>query len=336
MDVDPNRPAALTAAGWYARLRASDCTAEDRAAFEAWHAQPGNAARFAAVEQLAAGVDRALASGPRLYPQVLRAVAPATPEPSPSGTVASRWRTLLPRLAAGAVLLLGAVAWIATHLSRSETPVDLLANDSTREQRHRLDDGSVVWLDVGSEVAVRFGGRERAVELRAGRALFNVAHDGARRFTVTAGGSRTVALGTRFQVERLPGEVRVTLADGALAITGAGPAGRSWEARLAPGEQLRWTGAGSTASKHLVDVLRATSWSSGRLVFRDTPLEQAVAELNRYTERKVRIDDPSLVGLTVGGSYLAGNVDQVAAALEAVLPLRADRGDGGEIILRRR
>ena len=328
MDLDSTRSAPLTASGWYARLRASDCSPEDRAAFEAWRTVPANAAAFAAVEHLARGVDRALAAGPRLYPQVIRAVAPATSSPQVR-LLLPRWRRLLPGIAASAVALLGGAAWVATAIGRSATPVEELANEDTRQQRHRLDDGSIVWLDAGTRIAVRFGGRERAVELREGRALFEVADDGARAFIVDAAGSRTVVRDTRFQVERDAGSVRITLAEGSLAVSGAGPAGRSWEAQLAPGEQLRWAGAGAAASKHRVDVDRATRWS-GRLA--RTGISPGQAALQRDRQRILSNAELSYRAISAGAAYVARNdtskPKQADATWDAGLPLWADLSDG--------
>ena len=65
------------------------------------------------------------------------------------------------------------------------------------------------------------------------------------------------------------------------------------------------------------------SWTRGRLVFESTPLAQAVAEINRYSSRPLRLGDPTLEGLLIGGSFMAGDSAATAAAICAVLPLEA-------------
>ncbi len=65
-----------------------------------------------------------------------------------------------------------------------------------------LADGSVVHLDVDSEINVSFSSGHRDITLVNGRALFEVAHDASRPFVVSAGQSHTTALGTHFQVQR--------------------------------------------------------------------------------------------------------------------------------------
>ena len=103
-----------------------------------------------------------------------------------------------------------------------------------------------------------------------------------------------------------------------------------WSERLAPGEQLEIS---STARvRHSVDPSIVTSWSRGRLIFRATPLGQAIDEVNLYSSRKLHLAEPSLATLTVSGSVVAGNAQLAASAFAAVLPVHVIDG-GSEIIL---
>ena len=76
-----------------------------------------------------------------------------------------------------------------------------------------------------------------------------------------------------------------------------------------------------------------TSWRQGRHLFRATPLAEAVEEVNRYASRKVRLGDPALAELQVGGNFIAGDSEQIVAAFAAVLPVRIVQGGNNEIIL---
>ena len=93
---------------------------------------------------------------------------------------------------------------------------------------------------------------------------------------------------------------------------------------------------GAIPVKTTVDSYMATSWSRGRLVFRGTPLGEAIEEVNRYSTRKVRLADPSLASLPVGGNFIAGDSELILSAFAAALPLRSVDGGGGEILLFRR
>ncbi len=90
------------------------------------------------------------------------------------------------------------------------------------------------------------------------------------------------------------------------------------------------------AERRTVDAQMVTSWSRGRLVFRGTPLSEALEEVNRYGDRKVRLGDPELARMPVGGNFIAGETDLIVSAFAAALPLRVVDGGAGEIILFRR
>jgi transmembrane sensor len=147
MDVDQSQSAPVTAADWYARLRSPDCTADERAAFEAWHDLPAHATAFAAVERLARAVDRALSSRPRRYSQVIREIGRLQPD---TGAAPARWSLLLPSVAAAIVLLLAAGAWISTKLGRSDTPD--VAHDGVRPFAVTLAEGSVDVTGAGPAI----------------------------------------------------------------------------------------------------------------------------------------------------------------------------------------
>src|SRR5690606_31466403 len=148
------------------------------------------------------------------------------------------------------------------------------------EQREiTLLDGSHVRLDTDTRMRVRFNEGTRRILLDRGQALFEVAHRAQQPFVVQAGDTEVTALGTRFDVRRSADVrgARVTLVEGSVAVTGGdGVNRRDW--RLQPGEQLNT--AARSAKPRSVDVTVATSWAKGRLVFQNTPLQDAVAEVN--------------------------------------------------------
>ncbi len=236
-------------------------------------------------------------------------------------------------LAASIIVALVGVR-IGGYFSTSAPPVTYTSSDQTRREV-TLADGSVVHLDVDSEISVKLSNGHRDITLVNGRALFAVAHDASSPFVVSAGQWHTTALGTHFQVQRDSDKVRVTLTEGSVAVTGT-PAQSNWSERLAPGEQISLTADGHVHEKRTVDTQAVTSWSRGRLVFRGTPLAEALQEVNRYGRRKVRLGDPDLADLPVDGNFIAGETDLIVSAFAAALPLRIAEGGVGEIILFRR
>jgi transmembrane sensor len=317
------------AAEWHARMRAPDCTGRDRGQFEAWlRSDPAHWRAYAEAERVTRRFDQLIEQDAELAQ-----MADAAFEEAPVGAAPRRWA--MPAALAASLIVGLLVVRFVSHL---ETAAPALATYVTAPDQQRnvtLPDSSVLHLDVGSEVSVRMSADLRQVSLIRGRALFDVAKDHARPFVVSAGDTRTTALGTQFQVQREGERVVVVLAEGSVSVAQA-TAEAAWEERLAPGDQLRRDSHRARPVRNHVDPLIATSWARGRLIFRGTPLVDALEEVNRYSSRKVRLADSSLAALPVGGNFIAGDSELIVSAFAAALPLRPVDGGGGEILLFRR
>ena len=319
----------LAAARWKARLLAGDCTAAEREAFEAWRrADVSHENAFAAAERVTDAVDALHLVDPRFQTLVDEALR------GHDRMKSARRRWALPAAAAAGLAGLMVALRFAPDAGLAAEPVVYQADIDT-PRTVRLEDGSIVNLDVGSRVQVVMTQDRRDVRLLAGRAVFDVEHDRTRPFIVSAAGFDTTALGTRFQVDLQEAEVVVTLSEGRVAVDRDSP-GHALNERLEPGEQLRINRATTKHTKTLVDTHVATSWSEGRLAFRSTPLRVALDEVNRYSHRKVRLGDPTLAAMPVAGNFIAGDSESVVTALTALLPLRVVVSSDDEVILFRR
>ena len=324
------------AARWFARLQAADCSSQERAAFRKWkEADERHALAYEQACQAAAGIDQLMALDPRMQALLDEALIPAvSPEVAkPVRCIGRVRRWSIPAALAASL----ALAFVSLRFVGNGTPAadGVVLQAEATPRTVKLDDGSIVQMDVNSKVRVSMTAQRREVTLEAGRAMFDVAHDRSRPFSVTAATSRTIALGTRFQVELGRSEVVVTLAEGSVAIDNEAPT-QIWQERLHPGEQLRIDVASAARDKLVVDPSVVTSWTRGRLVFRNTRLADAIEQVNRYSTRKVRLADPGLGDLRVAGNFIAGDSDLIVDALASALPLRVVDGGEKEIILFRR
>jgi transmembrane sensor len=238
-----------------------------------------------------------------------------------TGSAAPGWGWAAPATAALAIALAALLAWSL------RAPV---YESGVGEQRIvQLDDGSVMRLNTDSRAVVRLGGKGRRIRLTRGQALFEVAHDPARPFVVDADGTQVRALGTRFDV-RLAGErIDVVLLQGSVEVASA-------DATVTLKPHQRVTVAGHAIQPvSSADVPKLTSWTEGRLVFEATPLAAAVAEVNRYARRKVKLADPAMGGAAVSGTFRTGDAEAFAAAVASVFELDVDQDRGEAIVLRR-
>jgi transmembrane sensor len=323
------------AARWYARLRAPDCSEAERAEFQQWRdADRGNEQAYEAVVRAAGLVTQQVNVDARLKALADRALdKSAAPQQQGglSASVRTHWRS-----AAVWLFSAGAAAVLAAKMVEAPVGVDPMAtyvNHEARERQIKLSDGSTLHLDVGAEVSVAMNAEERRLELAKGRAYFEVAHDKSRPFSVTAAGTRTVALGTRFEVSMLAQAVNVSLAEGSVAITSAAVPDK-WREVLVPGQQLHINVEQDQRERKQVDVDTIASWSRGRLIFNGMPLIKVLDEVNRYASIKVHLGDTALANIPIGGNFVAGaDSNEFVETLAAVLPLRSVRTGANEIVL---
>ena len=197
-----------------------------------------------------------------------------------------------------------------------------------------ITDGSTVTLNTNSRIRVAVSDHERRVELNRGEAFFEVAKDPTRPFVVVVGDRRVVAVGTKFSVRRdEQNEVRVIVTEGRVRIEPLTSEAEAVTAELTAGAIARGAGESVLIQKRPIDEIEeALSWRKGYLVFRDTPLAEAVTEFNRYNNRRVVIDDPEVAQIPIGGNFRATNLDAFVRLLEEGFGVSADvRGE--EIVL---
>ncbi|MGE8061980.1 FecR family protein [Pseudomonas sp. NPDC089547] len=301
--LDPSPDVRRAAYAWVVRLTSGDVQPGDVEAARAWCAQaPEHQQAFVEARQLWA------LSGQLQAP--VRRRAPAR-----------QWA-----LASAAVLVLGvgvALAWYGQWGADYRTGVG--------ERRVvALSDGSRISLDAESAVDVELSERSRRIVLRKGEAVFEVAHDPARPFTVQAGEVQATALGTVYAVSREGSAVDVVVQRGRVAVSDAAA-----RVELAAGEAVG-SDAGRMTARYGLDVDSALAWQQGRLVFEQAPLAQVLKTLERYRPGLLVIGDEQLRGLKVSGTFQLDRLDEGLATLEQAFPLSIRRYTGYLLVFKAR
>lgn len=154
-----------------------------------------------------------------------------------------------------------------------------------------LEDGTKVWLNAGSKLTypAKFDRESRKVQL-AGEAYFEVVHLDHKPFIISSGAVKTVVLGTSFNISAYPenSEVEVTVLSGKVAVITPG----KWNLHsntmyLMPNQKLTYTSSQPDTKPATVNAGEAIDWKLGILLFRSTPLAQAVRELERKYAVKI-------------------------------------------------
>jgi transmembrane sensor len=187
----------------------------------------------------------------------------------------------------------------------------------------QLADGSSIELNTDSQVRVRFGGRQRDVELFYGQALFHVAKDANRPFVVASDHARIRAVGTEFDVYRHSSGTTVTVLEGRVAVLSDqehNALGAMTTTPVSAGEQFIISAPAfltESSSPKRTDVAAATAWTNHRLLFDSTPLFLVAAEFNRYNTRRLIVQGQDLSDFNVSGSFSSTDPASLVRFLEA-------------------
>jgi len=330
------------ACAWIARLRSDAISPSERRTFAAWMAD--STANRQAFDEMAElwGDLGALSHLPldELYPESVpsadhRASAAsannttqARPRPSASND-SGGWNLPQWLLGGSAVAAcLGVALWIGNQwLQQAPVQQQMYVTAVGETRTVALPDGSEVKLNTNSELIVNFSRDERRTQLLRGEAYFDVARQTSRPFTVAAGSANIRVLGTQFNVERNPENTRVSVTGGTVAVS---------EARTASGLQpesvkLTRNQKVSVSRSGLSDVGRtspeeALDWTHGQLVFDETPLGEALEELNRYLQVPAAAA-PGLNDQTLSGTFELSDPESTLSAIATALGLEQDQSD---------
>jgi transmembrane sensor len=330
----PSAALRAQAAAWVARLHGPNRTEEVEAGLRRWLAEsPEHAAAF---ELLTDTWEKSA----RLRRRPIERVASW----EKVGFRVSFSRAAVATLAVATLAVFGTIYYL-----HSDAVVTAIGEQRTLT----LEDGTRVYLNTNSRAVVHYDKKLRQVNLELGEALFEVAKRPEWPFVVTAGDRQVTALGTAFIVRRDEKDLAVTLVEGRVTVSPVkyvstdipkrqGEGASTVPQRtpvpeaaavitLSPGQRL--TLASSAPPK--VDrppLERVTAWQRGQVAFDNTPLADAVAEMNRYSTVRLKVENPSAAAMRVSGIFRAGDSANFAQAVGKTYRLQV-RDEADELIL---
>jgi transmembrane sensor len=339
------------AADWFAAHRGGPLSQGEREEFLGWlKASPIHIEEYLGV----AALERTLQDAARDPPMSIAALVElarsdddatvvdlvSTSSPGPGTSAASSvgsarpgkgWRVWL---ATAAVAILSLVVlyafWptIASHWPVSKTYVTAHG----KQQTWALPDGSTIHLDTDTAVSVRLSATERLIVLDRGQIAVTVRHDARRPFHVRAGAADAVAVGTEFDVYRMPASTTVTVLAGLVAVSVPEAANRA--VRVGAGQRISVVEGLLPLAPSRANSREATAWLSGKIAFDRRPLGEVAAEFNRYNSVQFSIDDAQLRTMPISGSFDAQDVDSFADFLSSLDGVRLQRAGANFQVLR--
>lgn len=216
-------------------------------------------------------------------------------------------------------------------------PPDEIKNLATmRGETHEaaLSDGSVVTLNTNTQLTVLIDENSRKATLTRGEAFFDVAHDETKPFIVSGGAADVQVLGTSFTVQATPdGDSIVRVHSGVVSVQ-PNLSDDAAPIRLDASQAVVVRNSGSVGAISSFSPSEDATWRLGYLEFEKTPLHDVVADLNRYFEPQIELDDHTIGDTPVTGRFDLSDQAVAVRALSIALSLEVDQQDPSAIILK--
>lgn len=197
--------------------------------------------------------------------------------------------------------------------------------------RYELPDRTIVWLNSGSKLRypTRFESNIREVALE-GEAYFEVHADKRHPFYVnTNNGIKVYAYGTKFNVNTYNEEdfIEAVLEKGHVNII---VPEQKATVVLNPGERLLYNKDSQTFDKSETDVYEKTAWKNGKLVFRNTTLENVLKQLAKRYNVNITFDNISGKEYRYRATFSHESITQILDYLSKSVQLKWEMKDSAQ------
>jgi ferric-dicitrate binding protein FerR (iron transport regulator) len=194
-----------------------------------------------------------------------------------------------------------------------------------------LPDGSKIWLNGAS--TIRYHGQLQAADHREvwleGEAYFEVAHKPQQPFIIHSGAAITQVLGTSFNVRGYPDESTVEVAVISGKVSFAAQANES------AGTVVLQPGHGAVFNKKSIKIQKnernnpnLLAWKTHQLIFKDAPLYEVIATIERYFAIAIELKNPGLANCRFKGSFKEATLEEVLEVIQLSMNISAQQKDG--------
>jgi transmembrane sensor len=344
------------AARWFVRLEAGQLSRTEHISLQVWlNKDPRHAQAFYEAAKLTDDLAVLGVLAP-LFP--LQGIRPSLAKRALE-RVSGLWSESRAKIAMGcaaavvASLLVLPFVDVADQVKPSESIVlSSLTTEMGESRDFHLEDGSVVKLNSRSRVDLRYSDDSRALILQYGEAQFDVAPDASRPFLVRAREHVLRAIGTAFNVRLNDESVELTVTHGIVGVDKVADTTSSVESSdqwiVAASGDSKASGnrvsAGEQAELGLQDVpsiapvlpdqmAAKLAWQQGEIVFQGESLQEAIAEVNRYSAQQLVIVDDRIKTIPIGGRFKTGELANLLDILEHGFGIAATSVTPGKIEL---
>lgn len=321
---------------WVVRLDAENFSAQEREQLIAWLRESEHHQKAFCELALLWNKMGVLSQLSDVFPFDEQAESPATARQR-----FARWRPAVAATVAAMVLISTVFLFSADSLVEQQNSLTSTQSYETqvgKQQTVNLPDGSTVKLNTASKILVEFEASQRNIKLLQGEAHFEVSHDPNRPFKVHVGTNTVTAVGTAFNVRVLDSSIKVIVTEGKVKVSTNTDKSRlnTLSTKLAQSPDRETSLGAGQAIELVADVVQVDvqppeaiakelSWQHNVLMFKGDLLEDAVREINRYTNIRVEINDPEIKDIRVGGLFKIGETQAMLDAFETSFDIKVQK-----------
>ncbi|MCC9662514.1 FecR domain-containing protein [Pseudoalteromonas sp. MB41] len=182
---------------------------------------------------------------------------------------------------------------------------------SEEAQDVSLSDGTLVAMNVHSQLEFSENNQARKAILSKGEAYFSVHRDESRPFTIDVGNASIEVLGTAFNVDKTLRETLVDVFHGKVSVTSLDG---SQHVELVKGQRARVSDSAINVSRF--NALQP-DWQEGWLDLDNVSINDALFQLNRYSKKPVVLNNVSS-DIKVSGRFA---IDDILGAAKLIAQL---------------
>lgn len=237
-----------------------------------------------------------------------------------------KWSTRIAAILFLPLLVYSCLYLIKPSYGSKTTWIEIKAPAWTKAQVS-LPDGTTGWLNSNS--SIRYNGNfieNRRLTLQ-GEAFFDVNEDHKHPFVVSTYEIDVTALGTRFNIAAYENEndIEIVLEEGKLEFS---IMGMNKSYTMNPNDLVMYNKSFRNFSTEVVHVNPFTSWTQGKLIFRNDPLDVITRRLERWYNIDIEIRGNIQKDIRLRATFVDENIEEVLFWLSRSLPINYKIEDG--------
>jgi len=237
--------------------------------------------------------------------------------------------TKLMRIAAVAAILIIGIFSIYYLLGTGINQNRIEITSIERGKEIVLADGSKVWLNKNAVLTYpdKFDKNTRNVEL-SGEAFFEIAKNPKKPFIVNMSNATVTVVGTSFNINSKENETEIVVATGTVKVSDTDNSK----------SKLITVGYSAKVSDNNIEKYKTSSpnylaWKTGEFVFKETPINQVVKDLNSYYKSQIILNNDEMECLLTA-TFIKANLEDIVDVLRLTCDMEIIKEGNNYIIIK--